>query len=679
MPMHRWNGSAWVPAQTLTVWDGTTWVRSKKVKVWRGSWVLAWVHPVTEATLSLSKSGVIAGETYNVTLTAPRGFPEGAAVTFRFTGYSHTVYPTEGSTTAVLSGASHASGGSYQWYADVTTKGGDTSFGPVSQSVDVPATAITLTAPAWALSTQSGSGGSASIASRTFTVDLSNPALVSRVSFQLSYQGGAWTEYAGWNSPGAQVSHTMTFYTPGSWQARAVATQSNGITVYSAERSVPCYIKHLVMTQSISPVYVGDIPTITASHTGDALGSTYGRWQYYYASVGTWTDWITTNPVGWNASGETDITFRWVEDFADGSIIRSNEIRSVVTTRPSTEITVNGGHCHNIQAGIDAAASQGKTLRLTGTFYCYTNVYVKDNVYVNATGAMFYLNSKSATPGAVFDAGRIKNDEKGNVPVGGPGFNNGYGMAGGFTWDGGTFDGNGEGCMTFSHSPGYTIKNATFYRYCSTGNTGHAIEMNSSGGLDNVSGAYTVQILDNQFLGTDRGQRTNSNDEPVQWDWNWNGPSGGSGAAPPVWNPGDTVSEQTQVMCHNVRIAGNTFHRLSESWDSAINGGFALCAIGGHDSADASVVASYRHNHFLIENNIIHGARGSTAVNPDKGAIHLYRVRQATARNNTLYGGVQSRYITAEDATDATYCSASGNASSNPALTGNNSIVVQNA
>ena len=326
---------------------------------------------------------------------------------------------------------------------------------------------------------------------------------------------------------------------------------------------------------------------------------------------------------------------------------------------PASVVTVSGGHCHDIQAGMSAAAAAGLPLRLAGTFHVYTSVYIPDNLYIDATGSMFYVNKH--TDGS-FNAGRFRNDPKGNAA--------GYGQAGGFTWVGGTLDGNGGGIFTISHSPGFTIQGATMYRYCSTAVNGHAIEVNSSGGADNVSGPFNVRILSNTFLGTDLGQRANSNDEPVQFDWNW----GGSGASAPVWNPGDPVSESTQVMCHNVLIDGNVFHRVSESapWE------FAKCAIGGHDSADSAVVATYRHNHFQISNNVIHGARGSNGTNPDKGAIHIYRVRQASAIGNQFYGGAVNRIITAENSTDAGYCSASGNASYNPTVAGTNSIIVLN-
>ena len=321
-----------------------------------------------------------------------------------------------------------------------------------------------------------------------------------------------------------------------------------------------------------------------------------------------------------------------------------------------TYVQVHNGHCHDIIAGMAAAKAAGLPLRLTGTFYVYTNVLIPDNLYINATGAMFYVNND----GSGYNAGRFRNATNGDAPV--------YGQAGWWTWDGGTFDGTGDGIFTVSHSPGFTIKNTTMYRYCSTPNIGHAIEINSSGGADNVNGPFTVKIQSNTFLGTNLGQRENTNDEPVHFDWNWTG----SGASAPTWSLGDPISQSTQVMCHNVLIDSNVFHRVAETggWE------FAKCAIGGHGRPDWM---QYRHNHFQISNNVIHGAQGGTIPSPDKGAIHLFRVRQASAVGNKLYGGVTDRYITAEDATDATYCTASGNLSYNPTLVGPNRIVIKNA
>lgn len=118
-------------------------------------------------------------------------------------------------------------------------------------------------------------------------------------------------------------------------------------------------------------------------------------------------------------------------------------------------------------------------------------------------------------------------------------------------------------------------------------------------------------------------------------------------------------------MCANVRIAGNTFHRYSESWDGKQNDGFALCAIGGHrmssasygDAGNAGVnnpsngEPSERHNWLLIENNAIHKAPGGTETSPNKGAVALWNWRDVIVRNNDFYACTASRLVSGWDAT----------------------------
>jgi hypothetical protein len=662
--------TTWVPAKTAKVMVGGSWTPVKKMKTYVGSsWVLSWVHPVVNASLSLSKSSVITSETYNVTLTAPGGFPEGAEVVFRFTGYSTSVFPAEGATTATLTGASHASAGSYAWYADVKTKGGDTTFGPVTQSVSIVSTTVGLTGPSWVISTESGASGSSSAASKTFTITISNSAVVTSLSFQLSYAGGAWTQYASWGAnPGSSVTHTMQFATAGSWRARAVATLS-GSTVYSGEIALTCYKKDLACSASPSPAVVGDTVTLTAWHGGDGLGASFGqdgRWQYMYTSIGVWNDrWSTSNPVGWIASGVTDIQWRWIESYSDGSWILSNTVR-VIVTDPYDRL--NGGNHVDLEAAMRAAANAGRTLVLTGTFHLYGNAEIPANVNVIATDAKFNCNRNYGTynrPGDAHEAGKFINDNGAGE--------GGYLHAGWFTWDGGEFDGNGESCMTISHSPGFTIKNATFYRYCANQDyfswgDGHAIEVNSSGGPDNSSGlngTFNVLIQGCSFLGTDMGQRAWGNDEPMHYDWSWDG----SGGRAPY----------DGTMTHNMRVTGCTFHRYSEGATvsgAGVNGytdwqwRFAICAIGAHNPG-STLRPTERHNHLQFDGNAIHGADGyrGGSLSFDKGAIHSHAARQVWVVNNAFYGcggGNLGYQVTAQDSTDVTYnATPSGNTSNN--------------
>lgn len=648
--------STWVPAKTAKVMVGGEWVPVKKMKVRVGSsWVLSWVHPVVNASLSLSKSAVNTSETYNVTLTAPGGFPEGAEVVFRFTGYSSSVFPAEGATTATLTGASHASAGSYAWYADVKTKGGDTTFGPVTQSVSIVSTTVTLTGPSWAISTASGAGGSSSAASKTFTIALSNSAVVNSLSFQLSYAGGAWTQYASWGAnPGTPKTHTMQFSTAGSWRARAVATLADASVIYSGELSLTVYKKDLYCSASPSPATVGDTVTLTAWHGGDGLGAPFGqdgRWQYMYTSIGVWNDrWSASNPVGWLASGVTDIQWRWIESYSDGSWILSNTVRVIVNAAPVTEIRTDSGSYQGVAGGtglvnaMRAARSANLPLWVYGTWNLeLDNIWIPDGVSVYCQPGVKFNHTPMA---------RFRNADK--WPATSMADSTGGYNGGSFFWDGGEFDGGGDGIFTLSHSPGFTIQNTKMYNWSADGGDGHAIEINSSGGANANFGVFNVNILNNQFLGLGLGQRTNSNDEAVQWDWAWQG-SGCAGA-------------EDHTMCHNIRIAGNTSHRLTEAWGSIsglVNGGFAKCFTGGHRMSSASYgdmgnaglanpsdgYPSERHNSVLIENNAIHAAVGSTETTPDKGAIALWMTRDVIVRNNNFYSCTDNRLVSAIDKT----------------------------
>lgn len=137
MPLGVSTGAAWSPAKGGWVSTGTAWSKVKSVKRsdGAGGWTLAWVHPVTGATLSFSSASVQTGATFNVVATVPGGTPEGATAVFRQGTSSWTVTPATGATTVTLTGRSHATAGAYQWTVDFVTKGGTTTFGPATITV----------------------------------------------------------------------------------------------------------------------------------------------------------------------------------------------------------------------------------------------------------------------------------------------------------------------------------------------------------------------------------------------------------------------------------------------------------------------------------------------------------------------------------------------------------------
>lgn len=340
-----------------------------------------------------------------------------------------------------------------------------------------------------------------------------------------------------------------------------------------------------------------------------------------WVDPGTLTYW---DGASWATPGEASVWdgTAWVPCWTGG-----------ITASDDNYLGVSGGT--GLMNAMFDARELGVPLTVTGTWGLELNaIWIPDGVTVIATGAKF-----NHTPTA-----RFKNAAAWPATTM-PDTCGGY-DGGSFTWTGGEFNGGGDGIFTLSHSPGFTISSTVMYNYCTDSNSGHAIEINSSGGPNDLAGSdYRVKILGNFFRGV-QSQRSNSNDEPLHYDWAWNG-SGCAGA-------------EDHTMCHNLLLSGNSFHRLDESgaWE------FGLCAIGGHrmssdsygDMGNAGIPnpadgePAERHNFFLIEDSTIHGAVGSTGTSPNKGAIHLWNVRDVIVRNNNLHGCTPDRLVTGWDA-----------------------------
>ena len=477
-----------------------------------------------------------------------------------------------------------------------------------------------VTGPAFAMSHESGANaptGLNTIVDPTFTVTLSDPAAATHVSFQMAPWGDppAWAEYGAWSSPlEPQWTHTVPFTTPGVWSARVLVTYQDGKQGESGHHAIECVKPTIAASVDNAAPVVGTTVTLSAAMTPPAAAgfpNTPDGWFANRMDAG-WLKQNASNPITWTPGDTAWHDWVWVEMFPDGSRIHSNAVRVSPQDAPlPTEVHVAGGDCTSLQGGLDQAAAAGLPLRLTGTFTVNCPVRIPSSVQINGQQATFQFTK----------AGRIRNKTNGG--------GGGYTHAGGFVWDGGTFVGAGNGIFTISHSPGFTIKNTVQYAYAETGDDGHAIEVNASGG-PHTPHTYTVHITGNTFRGV-TGQRENANDEPVQYDFSWDG------------SGGDAPFDET--MCHNLYIANNTFHRLDESgtWK------FALCAIGAHRGSAGE--PAERHNGILIENNQIHGAVGATAnVSPDKGAIALWNARDVWIRNNGFHGCTPTRLISGWDA-----------------------------
>lgn len=495
---------------------------------------------------------------------------------------------------------------------------------PWSRSVDVavedpgPGTAA-ITGPLIAMARDAGENapdGVNQIVDPTFTITLSTPADVAEVSLQRTAQTDPpdWVEQAVWTRPTtSELRHPLPFETAGAWALRVVITDDDGLVSGSAPHAITSVAPAITATVDTALPVVGTTVTLTAAMSPSApttFANTPAGW--FATDVGGIA--VSEGPPNPLASTATDTVatdWVWVEVFPDGSRLHSNVVRVSPQPAAPTEVLVQGGGCLDLQQGLNQAASSSLPLRLTGTFTVDCRVRIPSNVTVDAGAATF----------AFTKAGRIRNAQNGG--------GGGYTHAGGFVWNGGTFVGAGNGVFTISHSPGFTITNTTMYAWADAGDDGHAIEINSSGGT-HTPDVYAVHITNNTFLGL-TGQRANSNDEAVQYDFAWDG------------SGGDAPFDNT--MTHNLRIAGNTFHRLDESgaWE------FSLCAIGGHRGSAGEPVE--RHNGFLIENNAIHGAVGATVdVSPNKGGIALWNVRDAQVRNNAFFGCTATRLVSAWDA-----------------------------
>jgi hypothetical protein len=620
--------------------DGVTVRQAKSVKVSDGfgGWRLAWVPRVTTATLSLSKTGVVTGEQYNVVLSIPSGVPEGGVtVKFRHGTYSHTVTPAAGATSATLAGATHAAATTADWYADVTTLGGTTTFGPVRQTAYARSTA-TVTGPSWFMSHRCPNpSGLNYIPDVTFTISLSNYTAATRVELQIaSWSDGVFKTIGIWTPGGAGgfaaipgASWTWTFANSlfdrdGMWSARIVLTFADGATYESGHFGMDVRVKGLAAQASDYSPIVNTVVHISPSCNYGSCETMYSAAQWYHNGGAGWNPDTDAHGFDWAAWGT--ISWVWREVFSDGSVLHSNVI-TISPVAPPSEVVASdnwyGGQSGSagLNAAMNDAVARGLPLRVTGWWGITASVWVPSNVRVSAHAAHFALSG----------SGRFKNAQSGG---------GGYSSAGGWVWDGGTFDGGGDGIWTISHCPSFTIQGTHMYAYASSSNDGHAIEVNSSGG-NYTPGAYSLQIVGNRFSGV-RGQRRNANDEPVQWDWAWDG----SGCSAPY----------DHTMTHNLRIADNVFHRLNETGEWQ----FALCAIGSHRMSSASFGKhdtshplnkanpsdgnpSERHNGILIEGNEFHcdvcGSDPGSSVSPDKGIVALWSTRDAWVRNNRFYGG----------------------------------------
>jgi hypothetical protein len=446
------DGSTSRQVQTVTVSDGF------------GGWRLAWVPPVRVATVSFSKVGVTPGESFSVTLAVPGGTPEAAVVEFATGSWRHTERPARGTTAITVPGVSHTADGANGWTVTVRTAGGDTSF-TGTQTVHGRST-VAVSGPGWALSRDSGAGGPMlHLVAPTFTAALSNPAAVAKVEWQIHYPTTGWQAPLQTDvNPTGNVTVTIPFLTTGNWHVRATITHKDGATVESNHHYILIQKKSLSIAASNGSPQVGSTVTFSAACHDDCPSRQVSSGFYYTTDGSPWT--LHGGGGTWaNVQGNSHWwTYR--EDFPDGSFISA----PYVTVVPVVPWHVRSWHT---QADAQWIVNQraGQQVIFEPATYQFTSgkFYIPANTHIIATGCTFVVH-------------------QGIVNAGSGG---GYSRAGGWIWDGGTFDGWNVRTTMFSlaHSPGFTIRNIRV-RGCV--GKGHGIEINSSGGP--VQSGYTVVI-----------------------------------------------------------------------------------------------------------------------------------------------------------------------------------------
>jgi hypothetical protein len=504
-------------------------VRSMKVSDGFGGWRLSWVPPVKMALLEFSKSPVLVGEAFNVSATVPAGTPEGAYAVFRSSeGHNYRVDFPMGSTTVTLAGHSHGPVGTHQWWVDFVTAGGTTTFGPATQTA-IARTTATVSTRAWVMSyLSSNPTGLNHIPNVTFSMSLSNLAAAKRVELQIApWSTGVFKTIGIWTRPGADefadipggswtwdFANTV-FDSTGMWSSRLMVTHDDGYVYESGHHSIDIRAKSLTAeSSSYSPV-VNTVVTLLAKCTS---GCQYPQSasQWLHNGGAGWNPDSGSNPVNWQAWGT--ISWLWRETFEDGATIHSNVITVTPVAAPSP-YHVRSWHTQaDFQHIVNTRAGQQVLVEPHTYHFTSGKFYIPANTHIVATGSTFIVH-------------------QGIVNAGSGG---GYGRAGGWTWEGGTFDGMGIRTTMFSlaHSPGFTIKGIRV-RGCAP--KGHGIEINSSGGP--VQAGYTVVIDGCAFDGV-MGHRSGegSYDEAIHIDYAW-------GASAATANP-----ENDGTVCNNVVV-----------------------------------------------------------------------------------------------------------------------------
>jgi len=534
---------------------------------------------------------------------------------------------SNGSTYVAAKTVAVSNGSSY-----VTAKGVYVSDGAGNWRLSWPnLSTVSVTGPAYAMSTSSGGNSSVqswnTIVSPTFTISLSNPGAVSRVSFQLHHETFAadrWDEYKGWDSGfTTTMTYTMPFYTTGAWTARTVITHTSGSTVTSNIHALSCVAFSISALCDTATPQVGAQTSVWAGMSPSAPGGFPNAPEGWYisrngAAYQRPTDWgwsNTANPLYWTPGDTATFRWVWVESFPDGSRIHSNLVDQAPVV--AEDYYWVNGDATTIQNALNLSAANGQTARFGGTFSGGTGVRIPAGSRVVCdAGTVFYgIQFFNGYPAA-------------GVPDGG------YNRAGNIVWTGGIFDMQMVRSTAFSisHCPSFQLHGATIYNTLNADGQGHGIEINSSGGAavggdvrNMAEWQFTIQVVGCRFGGFDvvnyaNRPRANCNDEAMHMDYAW----GNSATAAGSVNDGTS--------CHNILFKGNRVERMHGNFYNYPVG------VGNHKTTGTApeVDMSSNHGPIRVDGNVFVACGPFAGSDQHRGSVDLRGIRNVQVVSNTF-------------------------------------------
>ena len=597
--LHGYAGGTFKPAKTVQVRTGATWTPAKSVRRYTSG---AWVS-VLKTGLSIS----VSGTTVTATATIPSLVKEYWWAYYLNGAWVEHPTPT---TTGTISTTLHPT--ATMWYCELVQHDG-VHVGSNTLTVYTPPTStVTLAAPAYCTATISPNSTNNVIVNPKFTISISNPSVVTRVSLWVKHStASAYTESQAWTTgiTATMTTSSIPFSVDGLWDIAVEIVLTDGKKITSNVDQMICVRRTITVTASNYAPLEGSSTILTAKLSSAApagfLNSPLG-WEYDSADTAVgWVDWHSTTPYTWTVGDWGAHKFRWSEQFPDGSKIYSNTMS--VDPVSTTVVRGTGGTNTTLQAVLDQGYTKKLPVILTGNWTINSRVYIPPNARVTATGATFI----STTASQMFsNAGPLnQHDTTTNAA--------GWQKGGNWIWTGGDFNAGSNSSTVFSlvHCPKFTIQNCTIYN---TAHKGHGIEINSSGGLPNSEGVtamqdsdFTVQILNNTFAGVDEARRAEDNDEAVHLDYAWTSTVDGAASSAGSGNDG--------TVCNNVLIKGNTFKRLRKySYSVAIGQHHSITETsGGRALPDA------QHTNIKVISNTIMDVVPVNVAN-QRGAIHFH-------------------------------------------------------